>query len=160
MGADDLDKFKKNILEMNRDWVSDLVSNTKHAGVEVSTTLNWCERQYKGVLEQAQERSADMIVKAAHVRGRLAEVVHTPDDGHLMLEAQCPVLLRLREPPPPHPVVVAAVNMLEDDEAHHALHVRVLNQAVSMALYNARLHVVNAVLQYPTKYPTVFLVVF
>ena len=130
-------------------WLGELLEAipTQLVDVVADHRVIWSKRGCDQVLAMAQQQGVELIVKAAHVHSRLGELVHTPADWRLMREANCSVLL-LRadgEPHAPGPVV-AAVNPLEDDEDHHQLHVRVLDQAGAMAkALRAPLQVVAAV---------------
>lgn len=162
IGLDDFEKVQTEILAMDRDWLAELIAGADTSGVDIGSAVQWSKRGYDVALTKVEELGVELIIKSAHVHNRLQEMVHMPSDWHLMREAGCPVLLLRPELRSLETAkgngkrfIVAAVNPLEDEEAHHQLHVRVLDLASAMAkACEAPLKVVAAVplINYATAY--------
>jgi universal stress protein E len=97
----------------------------------VAGLVVWHKRFHRGVLDVARELGADLIVKQAETTSRIAEVVRTPDDWHLLREAACAVLLVKTGLWIEQPTVLAAVDALDD--AHQRLSGQVLAVAAALA---------------------------
>jgi universal stress protein E len=97
-----------------------------------SLRAEWCERVHRGIVEQAESLGSGLIVMAQGHHGGLATLARTADDWHLLREAPCPVLFLAQQQ---HPIdrVIAAVDCLDDREAHRLLTARVLDQARAFA---------------------------
>ena len=115
----------------------------------VTALVVWHKRFHRGVLDVARDVGADLIVKQAETTSRIAEVVRTPDDWHLLREAGCAVLLVKSGLWIEQPTLLAAVDALDDE--HQRLSAQVL--AVATALAGQLCGTVELASAYPTLQP-------
>lgn len=127
VGFDNFETLQEEILEENRSRMAGLLE-----GRDLDYEVEWQSRVYRGIADKAEQTSADMIVVAMDEHSVLGDLLHRPDDWHLLRDAPCPVLLISRHE---HPLkaVVAAVDCLDDSEANLHLAARVLDQGRALA---------------------------
>lgn len=128
---DDRWKQKTVLMQAEREALDALLDPYRGRIPSLSSLVVWNKRFHRGVLDVAAEVGADLIVKQAETKSRLAEVVRTPDDWHLLREAACPVLLVKSGLWVERPCVLAAVDALDD--AHTRLSHAVLVTAAELA---------------------------
>lgn len=118
---------------------------TDKFGDHFSSTMHWGRRWHFSVVVEAKKISADLIIKAVHRHSRIAEFLHTPEDWHLLRDANCPVWL-VNDSTASIDRVVAAFSTLEETEDHRLLGERVLQKANDLAAaLGVELHVVSVV---------------
>lgn len=99
---------------------------------ELETIIDWQSQMYRGVANRAESISAEMVLMSRSEHNFLGDLLHRPDDWHLLREAPCPVLVMNLEHSP-YRSVIAAVDALEDDDQHRILNARILDEAQMMA---------------------------
>ena len=127
----DAQTLKTFMLQAEQEYLEGLIEPFRARFKSIESATVWHRRSYAAVLAVARDIKASLIVKGAEVGGRLAEIVRTPDDWHLLREAACPVMLLKLAAWLPRPRIIAAVDAL--DEVHTALNHQVLSAANTMA---------------------------
>jgi universal stress protein E len=127
VGFDNYRELREELIEDNRVRMNEML-----ADLDVDYEVEWQPKAYRGIAEKAEEASADLIVIAMDQHSVLGDLLHKPDDWHLLRDAACPVMLISRND---HPVrrVVAAVDCLDDNDEAQALTGRLLDQARGLA---------------------------
>ena len=124
-------KLKTLILQAEEEYLEGLIEPYRSRFAAIESATVWHRRPFAGVLDVARDIGADLIVKGAEVGARIAEIVRTPDDWHLLREASCPVMLVKLAAWLDAPRIIAAVDALDDE--HAVLNRRVLDVAREMA---------------------------
>lgn len=133
IGFDNYDELEQQVVDLDRDWLKSLIDDLKVDDVTITYSASWSQKSHEGILQQAKQQQSDLIIKAADVHHRVAEIVRTPEEWRLLRDANCPVILLKNKVIGSGATIVAAINALEDDEPHYELHQRVLAQAASLA---------------------------
>ena len=142
IGFDNYQEVKQSILDEDEVKLRQL---TDKFGDHFSSTMHWGRRWHFSVVVEAKKISADFIIKAVHRHSRIAEFLHTPEDWHLLRDANCPVWL-VNDSTASIDRVVAAFSTLEETEDHRLLGERVLQKADDLAAaLGVELHVVSVV---------------
>lgn len=94
----------------------------------LESCIEWQSIPYKGVLDKAQELSASSIVMSVSEHSIVGDLLHKPDDWHLLREAACPIWLVGKAGGSVKKVTVA-LDPLDEEEAHQSLVARLLDQA-------------------------------
>ncbi|MDC3264238.1 universal stress protein [Porticoccaceae bacterium] len=142
IGFDNYQEVKQSILDEAEVKLRQL---TDKFGGHFSSTMHWGRRWHFSVVVEAKKISADLIIKAVHRHSRIAEFLHTPEDWHLLRDANCPVWL-VNDSTASIDRVVAAFSTLEETEDHRLLGERVLQKADDLAAaLGVELHVVSVV---------------
>ncbi len=123
--------LKTLLMQAEQDELQTLLDPYRGRLPDVTALAVWNRRFYRGVLDVAETMGADLIVRQADTTSRIAEIVRTPDDWHLLREARCAVLLVKSGPWIEHPTLLAAVDVLDDD--HLALSTNVFEVARAFA---------------------------
>lgn len=128
IGFDNYESVKQEILAEANRRLEALVGDDQN----IDWRVDWQTHRYKGVAEQAESHSADLIVMTMSQHHILADLLHKADDWHLLREAPCPVML-LSRAEHPFKSVVAAVDSLDESEEHQSLNGRILDEAQSLS---------------------------
>ncbi|MBQ0719213.1 MAG: universal stress protein [Gammaproteobacteria bacterium] len=102
------------------------------AGKNYRLHVEWTTKVHTTVVEKAQSYGAGLIVMMASHDPALALLVHTPDDWHLFRDTPCPVLAMVKDRQACQQVI-AAIDALDNHEAHQQLSARVLDNAAALA---------------------------
>jgi Universal stress protein UspA and related nucleotide-binding proteins len=109
----------------------------------LETCVEWQPVPYKAVLEKAQELSACTIVMSVSEHSTVGDLLHKPDDWHLLREATCPIWL-VGKALASLTRVTVAIDVLDEDEEHQSRVARLLDQARFYAqLFDVPLRVVS-----------------
>jgi len=123
----------------------------------LETCVEWQPVPYKAVLNKAQELSASTIVMSVSEHSIVGDLLHKPDDWHLLREAACPIWLVGKSlscangsgpgfsgaHSSPTRVTVA-VDVLDEAEEHQSTVARLLDQAQLFSqLFDVPLRVVS-----------------
>ena len=124
----------ENFEEVKQELIDETLSRLKALPDigDLQTDVEWRSRLYRGVADKAESLAAEMILMSRSDHNIVGDFLHKPDDWHLLRDAPCPVLILNREHNPYH-AVVAAVDALEDNEEHHSLNARILDEARMMS---------------------------
>lgn len=130
IGFDNYRDIKQALLD---DAETHLRQLTDRYNIHFSSNMVWGKRWNKSVVDTANSMEADLIIKVAGDRqSRLAKIFQTPEDWHLLRDAQCPVWLVNGEGQSLEKVV-AAVGTLDESREHAVLGKKVILKARSMA---------------------------
>lgn len=130
IGFDNYRDIKQALLD---DAETHLRQLTDRYNIHFSSNMVWGKRWNKSVVDTANSMEADLIIKVAGDRqSRLAKIFQTPEDWHLLRDAQCPVWLVNGEGQSLEKVV-AAVGTLDESREHAVLGTKVILKARSMA---------------------------
>ena len=142
IGFDDYPQVKEHILEEAEIKLRKL---TEPYGDSVTSNMAWGRHWHLNVQQEAKSCAADLIVKAVGRHSRIAEFLQTPEDWHLLREAQSPIWM-VNETTAHMDKVVAAFSTLDETAEHRTLAFRVLSKAQDFArALGVPLHVVTAV---------------
>ena len=133
IGFDNYDELEQQVVDLDNEWLKSLIHDLNVDDVSITYSASWSQKNHEGILEQAKQQQSDLIIKAADVHHRVAEIVRTPEEWRLLRDANCPVILLRNKSIVEGATIVAAINSLEDDEPHYELHRRVLTQATQLA---------------------------
>jgi len=140
VGLDNFSEIRDELVKERRRQLEQFVYDFAD---DVQCRVEWCKRSSQGVVNWADNISADCIVLELGAHHLLEGLVYTPDDWNLLRRASCPVMVLA---PHEHPInsVVAAVDSLDTSEMHRQLTARVLDNARAMAkLFNVPLKVLT-----------------
>jgi universal stress protein E len=140
IGFDNYEALRDELLAENRQRAELLVENT-----DWDYVVNWQPHRYRGIAQQVAENSAVLVVMAMSEHSVVGDLLHKPDDWHLLRQAPCPILFVSRKE---HPInaVVASVDCLDESDDNLALNGRILDQAKSLSeLMQLPLEVVSVV---------------
>ena len=106
---------------------------TDRYNIHFSSNMVWGKRWNKSVVDTANSMEADLIIKVAgDQQSRIAKIFKTPEDWHLLRDAQCPVWLVNGEGQSLEKVV-AAVGTLDESREHGVLGKKVILKARAMS---------------------------
>lgn len=127
IGFDNYQAIRDALLDDNREKLDRLLAHDQDKGL-----VDWQPQLYRGVADFARDSSAELVVMAMDEHSVVGDLLHKPDDWHLLRESPCPVLFIAREP---HPfrAVIAAVDALDESEDQQSLNARILDRARLMA---------------------------
>ena len=130
IGFDNYRDIKQALLD---DAETHLRQLTDRYNLHFSSNMVWGKRWNKSVVDTANSMEAGLIIEVAGDRqSRLAKIFQTPEDWHLLRDAQCPVWLVNGEGQSLEKVV-AAVGTLDESREHAVLGKKVILKARSMA---------------------------
>lgn len=89
----DRQRMKTFMMQTEEQYLEDLLDPFRGRIQNLDSVTMWHARPFRAVLDLAADLKPDMIVRAAEVKPRLAEVVRTPDDWHLVRASHVPVLM-------------------------------------------------------------------
>jgi universal stress protein E len=147
IGYDNYEAMKEELVAESRTMMAEL------EGVEAfDSVVEWQPVPYRAVIEKAQLLSVGMIIVAASEHSMVGDLMHKPDDWHLLRDAHCPVWVLGKEGGEYRRISVA-IDVLSDEDEMNTLNGRVLDQAKMLAeLYRLPLRVVSVVPDPATLY--------
>ncbi len=113
--------------------------------VSIDSRFAWHDRLYRGILEQAAETGADLIIKDTHYHSAIARALYTNTDWNLIRHSRVPLWLAKRDIDAAVPGrVVACVDPLQASERPEALDDEIIETARRFAAAgSAELHVLH-----------------
>ncbi|MEO0996524.1 MAG: universal stress protein [Pseudomonadota bacterium] len=127
--------------------LNEIVTALRHGNDDVSidNRFAWHDRLYRGILEQAEETGADLIIKDTHYHSAIARALYTNTDWNLIRHSRVPLWLAKRDVDVAAPGrVVACVDPLQASERPRALDDEIIETARSFAeTAGAELHVLH-----------------
>ena len=125
-----------NYAEVKEAVMEDAEIKLRHLAEREGETLNsnmvWGRRWHLNVLTEAKNIGAELIVKAVGKHSRIAEFLQTPEDWHLLREAECPVWM-VNGDTSQIDKVAASFSVLDETAEHRLLGSRVVDMARQMA---------------------------
>jgi len=102
------------------------------AGKNYRLHVEWTTKVHATIVEKAQNYGAGLIVMMASHDPVLSVLIHTPDDWHLFRDTPCPVLAMVKDRKACQQVI-AAIDALDNQEAHQQLTARLLDSSAALA---------------------------
>ncbi|MBU2918734.1 universal stress protein UspE [Psychrosphaera sp. F3M07] len=145
LSSDERTVMQNAVLEDKKEWLIELIKQTKQNNTNISTEVVWHNRPYESITRAAIEGQFDLVIKSTHKHDSLKSVIFTPTDWHLLRKCPCPVLLVKDHAWPKNSKVLAAVSAGTDDASHALLNYEIINHACFMAgLLQSDTHLINA----------------
>jgi len=145
LSADERDAMMKSVINDRQLWLSSLIEEIDHDGVNIDSTVVWHNRPFEPILDQVINNGFDILIKGTHQHDKLKSVIFTPTDWHLLRKCPCPVLLVKDHLWPKNGNIVAAVNVGSDEEEHQLLNNKIVEETQNLAkLIEANGHLVNS----------------
>lgn len=129
VGLDNFSEIRDELVKERQRQLEQLVYDLAD---NVQCRVEWCKRSSEGIVNWAENISADCIVMEPAPHHLMDGLVYTPNDWNLLRRAPCPVMALT---PHEHPInrIVAAVDCLDTSEAHRQLTARILDNARVMS---------------------------
>ncbi len=146
LSADAIDaavNLKSFILESEETVTEEMVETVRGRFQTLETATLWNPRAWEGMIHAADQTGAELIIKGASRHPRFGEFVRTPDDWHLLRNADVPVMLVKPQAWVANPAIVCAVDVFDD--AHENLSLALLAEGAALArILSGSLHLVSA----------------
>ncbi|SHG87067.1 universal stress protein UspE [Ferrimonas marina] len=144
LSAEDRENLRNGLIKQRQTQLEALAVPLREQGVQVDTSVNWHNRPFESIIEQALRSESNLIIKSTHQHDKLKSVIFTPTDWHLLRKAPMPVLLVKADEWPTDGRILVAVNVAAEDDDHLNLNRKLLRKAKALAAkINAEIHLVN-----------------
>jgi universal stress protein E len=122
-----LEKAREEVIQSHENHLEKLAEPLRADGVIVKTTALWDHPLYEGIVRQAVESGAALVVKDTHHHSAVARALLTNTDWNLI--RTCPLPLWLVKPQdfPETPVFVAAIDPMHQHDKPAALDDEILH---------------------------------
>lgn len=145
---------KKSIMDAHQTQLQELVNGyVKDSGAKVEAKVCFCKDIAQGILNEAQSKPYDLLIKGANSHGILDSILFTPIDWELLRRADCPVIIAKNEGWVEHAPIVVALDFTSNQKK--LTNLLILREAQMFArATNGIIHLVNSA---PIMLPTVML---
>ena len=127
LNLQDFSQLQAEIVAAERSRLESLCTGKNHR-----LHVEWATKVHSTIVEKAEGYGAGLIVMMASHDPALSVLIHTPDDWHLFRDTPCPVLAMVKERKACQQVI-AAIDALDNQEAHQQLTARLLDNAAAFA---------------------------
>lgn len=127
-----LEKARNEVIQSHENHLEKLAEPLRADGVVVKTTALWDHPLYEGIVRQAVESGADIVVKDTHHHSVVARALLTNTDWNLIRTCPLPLWLVKRQDFAETPVFVAAIDPMHQHDKPAALDDEILH--ISKAL--------------------------
>ena len=140
------DAMQRIVIKENQQWLKELARPYEEQGIKLNSKVVWHSRPFHAAIVEVLQKNHDLIVKSTHQHSRLASIIFTPTDWHLLRKCPCPVLLVKNHSWPENGNILCALDCKSlQDSDHKGLNSQIIKEAKSLAdLLNANIHLVNA----------------
>lgn len=143
-----LKNLRKPLLAEATQWLEDLLSIYTERGIAIDHKVEWNKRTYRTVLECLKLDTYDLVVKSSTHHSALKRIIRTPDDWHLIREANVPLFFVKDSTPLNNQKVLISMDTSDHENLHETLNQKLLKFGKDLhAHYGCEVNVVNA---YPT----------
>lgn len=117
--------LKSLLLEKSQVWAEELMQEF-YIPNDTPLSICWCEHAYKAVLDNSEDTSFDLVVKAAAKHHSIVDRVMQHQDWNLLKMCPAPVLLVKEKPAWDSRILLAAVDSTSLDPAHKVINEHLL----------------------------------
>ncbi len=137
--------LKNSIMETGEAWLEDQLASIISEVKDVESNTVWNKNKWATIIEAAEERNADLIIKGISQIDEARSLIRTPEDSNLIRHSNIPVALVRGDAWVEKPMVLVAIDALNEDQVE--LNQRVLVEAKHLS------NVLNGDLAIAVTYP-------
>lgn len=135
--------MKKAVVDERKQWVRQIVLDSKLSAADISTEVVWTNDIAGWVCARAEMDDVDLVMKSVHQSKTLN---HTPLDWQLLRHCAAPIYLASTKRRRATGNVLATLDLRSDDRKHRTMNLRVLDAAKRFAdMENGNMHCVSVV---------------
>lgn len=139
-------QLKSDYMMLNKQWLDEFALPYIEQGLSISTQVLWSEPFYEGVIKEAINIEASLLIKPVRKIDKFSEAIFANADWQLMRHCPIPLLL-VKSRPWTHPTkVLAAIDPAHDHDKPANLDHRILKYTIDLAEhFDVEPHVVHTV---------------
>jgi len=136
--------LKSLMLEKSQQWAEELMQEF-YIPKDTPLSICWCDHAYQSVLDNSEDASFDIVVKAAAKHHSIVDRVMEHQDWNLLKMCPAPVLLVKEKPAWDSRQILAAVDSTSLDDAHKIINEHILEFSELIDSENQyETHIVNS----------------
>ena len=144
LSSEERDVMRQSVIKDKALWLESIIA-LLNSPIAISNRVVWHNRPFEAIIEHVISENHDLVVKGTHQHDKFKSVVFTPTDWHILRKCPCPVLLVKDHEWPSNGNILAAVNVGSDEEEHHSLNVKIIQEAKQLAqIIQGNVHLVNS----------------
>ncbi len=144
----------KGYLSVRQRWLDTEVAKLQEQGIRARGIVCWHNRAHEEIARQAMETAPDIVIKDVEDTSRLARVVFTPAEWHLLRLCPAPLMLVNAHSSSYPQRILAAVDPFDTNDKPAQLNDDILRASLAMAYQcEARVDVVHAYQYLPGAVP-------
>ncbi len=137
--------FKQQLEKNCLNYISEFLQPYEDRGYKFNISLGWDEHSFEGIIREAHDTGAQLIIKSSKPHNKFKNFLITPTDWHLLRKSPLPILLVHSASPQKPKKILAAVSSMTTDDEHLALDKKVIEYALDLkSIFDAELQVFNA----------------